>query len=148
MVGYDKHGVKFIWKICNKKLQKINSLHIVTMQAIIFGGFFLHIFLENIYYCGENKWVMSQVISPMYVNTTYTFFLITPNTKQQSLPEMHFVKLHLFFVHYKETILCWTLLPKNTWYLSVIIIIIPKKFALNLMLEKIDLTYIIESKFV
>ena len=148
MVGYDKHGVKFIWKICNKNLQKINSLHIVTMQAIIFGGFFLHIFLENIYYCGENKWVMSQVISPMYVNTTYTFFIITPNTKQQSLPEMHFVKLHLFFVHYKETILCWTLLPKNTWYLSVIIIIIPKKFALNLMLEKIDLTYIIESKFV
>ena len=65
------------------------------MQAIIFGGFFLHIFLENIYYCGENKWVMSQVISPMYVNTTYTFFIITPNTKQQSLPEMHFVKCTL-----------------------------------------------------
>ena len=78
----------------------------------------------------------------------YFFHNYRPNTKQQSLPEMHFVKLHLFFVHYKETILCWTLLPKNTWYLSVIIIIIPKKFALNLMLEKIDLTYIIESKFV
>ena len=93
-------------KYAKKKLQKINSLHIVTMQAIIFCGFFLHIFLENLYYCGENKWVMSQVILPMYVNTTYTFFIITPNTKQnKSLPEMHFLKLHLFFIHYKETIL-------------------------------------------
>ena len=92
---------KYAKKSCKKLIVCLKQCRLLFLV-----DFFLHIFLENIYYCGENKWVMSQVILPMYVNTTYTFFIITPNTKQQSLPEMHFVKLHLFFVHYKETILC------------------------------------------
>ena len=69
------------------------------MQAIIFCGFFLHIFLENLYYCRENKWVMSQVILPMYLCKyyIYVFHNYTQHKTKQIVTRNAFFKITFIF---------------------------------------------------